>query len=256
VGTANKDIRTLRRIFNLAIEPRGYLPKEANPFRKMKQRKISTKPIRYLSAKEFQALYRATDDFWWKVFLTVAYTSGARTGELLNLMWMDVDFEKDRIRIVRKDADGDLHDWEPKDHESRVVPIPSEVTQRLADLQLSSTEGCPYVFIPLWRWKHIRKAKKIGSWNEDQALLNNLHKRFQKIIRQAEVLKCTLHGLRRSCITNWARVFPIHVVQKLAEHSDIRTTRQYYLAVQENDLDIARKVQEEILKNNQTDPLL
>jgi hypothetical protein len=46
------------------------------------------------------------------------------------------------------------------------------------------------------------------------------------------------------------------VVQKLAGHSDIRTTRRYYLAVQENDLERARKVQDEILKDSQTDPLL
>lgn len=46
VGTANKDIRTLRRTFKLAIEPRRYLSEEANPFRRMKQRKISAKPSR------------------------------------------------------------------------------------------------------------------------------------------------------------------------------------------------------------------
>jgi len=46
------------------------------------------------------------------------------------------------------------------------------------------------------------------------------------------------------------------VVQRLAGHSDIRTTRWYYLAVQENDLERARKVQDEILKYNQTAPLL
>lgn len=162
VATANKDIRTLKGIFNLAIELRGYLLADGNPFRKIKQRKISAGPIRYVSAKEFQAFRNATTSFWWKVFLSVAYTSGARTGELLNLTWTDVDFEKSRIRVVRKDADGNLHDWEPKDHEGRIVPVPSEVTQMLADLQMASTEGCPYVFIPAWRWEHIQQAKRAG----------------------------------------------------------------------------------------------
>jgi integrase len=46
------------------------------------------------------------------------------------------------------------------------------------------------------------------------------------------------------------------VVQKLAGHSDIRTTRLYYLAVEENDLERARQVQEKILRNDQTAPLL
>ena len=91
VGTANKDIRTLRRIFNLAIEPRGYLSEDGNPFRSIKQRRMSPRPIRYVSPSEFRALQNAASDGWWQVFLFVAYTSAARRGELLNLMWTDVD---------------------------------------------------------------------------------------------------------------------------------------------------------------------
>jgi len=53
VATANKDIRTLRRAFNLAIEPRGYLADRNNPFRKIKQRKMSTKLLRYVTPEEF-----------------------------------------------------------------------------------------------------------------------------------------------------------------------------------------------------------
>jgi integrase len=45
-----------------------------------------------------------------------------------------------------------------------------------------------------------------------------------------------LHDLRRSTITNWAKELPIQVVQQLAGHSDISTTRKYYLAVQPEDM--------------------
>ncbi|MFC1737588.1 hypothetical protein ACFL1G_00880 [Planctomycetota bacterium] len=41
-----------------------------------------------------------------------------------------------------------------------------------------------------------------------------------------------MQDFRRSCITNWVRELPIHVVQKLAGHSDIKTTRLYYLSVE------------------------
>jgi hypothetical protein len=46
------------------------------------------------------------------------------------------------------------------------------------------------------------------------------------------------------------------VVRKLAGHSDIKTTQEYYLSVQEDDLEKARQVQSEILKADPTDPLL
>ena len=256
IATANKDIRTLRGIFNLAIEPRGYMTAKSNPFRKIRQRKISAKPVRYIKPDEFKALYDATTDLWWKTFFSVAYTSAARTGELINLMWTDIDFELNRIRIVCKEAEGNLRSWEPKDHEGRVLPVPAEVIQLLADLQATSAEGCPYAFIPAWRWENIKLSQKAGTWHDDKALLNNLNKRFHTLRRQAGVAKCTMHDFRRSCITNWARHLPIHVVQQLAGHSKIETTRLYYLAVEESDLERARKVQEKILRTDQTDPLL
>jgi len=256
VGTVNKDIRTLKRIFNLAIEPRGRLLPGNNPFKKIKQRRISAKPVRYVAPREFQALLVATSDTWWRAFLSVAYTTAARTGEILNLRWADVDPELNRIRIVCKEAEGDLGGWEPKDHEGRVLPLPAEAGQLLVNLQAASAEGCPYVFVPSWRWKHIQKAQKSGDWNDEQSLLNNLPRRFKTLRKRAGVAKCSLHDLRRSCITNWARELPIHVVQKLAGHSDIKTTRLYYLSVEQSDLEKARLVQEKILGSVLTDPKL
>jgi len=87
-------------------------------------------------------------------------------------------------------------------------------------------------------------------------LVNNLLRRLKALCRRSNVKEFSLHDLRRSCITNWAKALPIHVVQKLAGHSDIKTTRLYYLAVEETDLDRARLVQKKILENNLTDPLL
>jgi len=57
-------------------------------------------------------------------------------------------------------------------------------------------------------------------------------------------------------MTNWARNLPTHVVQKLADHSDIKTTQKYYLVVQKEDLEKARQVQSRILGSDLTDPLL
>jgi len=48
----------------------------------------------------------------------------------------------------------------------------------------------------------------------------------------------------------------MHVVQKLAGHSDIKTTQRYYMAVEDADLDQARLVQSQILESDPTDPKL
>jgi len=57
--------------------------------------------------------------------------------------------------------------------------------------------------------------------------------------KRAGIVKCTVHDLRRSAITNWAQALPIQVVQQFAGHSNIMTTRKYYLAVRKEDIERA-----------------
>jgi len=71
--------------------------------------------------------------------------------------------------------------------------------------------------------------------------------RLKVFCKRAKVSKFCFHDLRRSCITNWAKILPIHVVQELAGHSKIETTRKYYLSVGKSDMEMARKIQEEVL---------
>ena len=107
-----------------------------------------------------------------------------------------------------------------------------------------------------WRWDFYVEQVSSGRWALGQDLVNNVLRRFKTIGRRAGVGPHTIHDLRRSCITNWARELPIHVVQQLAGHSDIKTTQTYYLSVQDDDLETARVVQSQILRGGATDPLL
>lgn len=256
VATVNKDIRTLKGIFNRAIETRCYLPSGHNPFGNIKERKRAQKQVRYVSVAEYRALAKTAKNIWWKAIISTAYGSGLRRGEILNLTWSDIDFENQQIHVSPKKETVETIEWEPKDHEARLLPLTEEATQLLTYLQSECKEGCPYVFLPAWRWKYIRRRQLTGQWHEGQTLVNNFDRDFHKLRGNAGVAKCTLHDLRRSCITNWARILPIHVVQKLAGHSDIKTTQKYYLAVEENYLEKARAVQTEILRSDPTDPKL
>jgi len=247
VGSVNKDIRTLKGIFNLAIEPRGYLVEGTNAFARIKQRKVAARPPKYVSAEEFNKVFKASKSLWWKVFLALAYTSAGRRDELLNLTWADVDFENQNISFCPKQASEFILAWEPKDHESRVIPIPPETVQLLANLQAESDESSPYVFIKTSRLKHILRRRSQGIWQPEDELINNLIRSLKVIYRNAKVGFFTPHDLRRSCITNWAKKLPIHTVQQLAGHSDITTTRKYYLSVQKRDLELARKLQSKLM---------
>ncbi len=112
------------------------------------------------------------------------------------------------------------------------------------------------MFLPKGRWQHVLQRRGKGKWAEDGALVNNIKRTFDALLKKAGVSRSTLHDLRRSCITNWARELPAHVVQKLADHSDIKTTQKYYLIVRQEDMDKARLVNSKILERRPTDPLL
>ncbi len=114
-------------------------------------------------------------------------------------------------------------------------------------MQVNAPEFHPYVFVSAERLDRIKKRRKIGKWHARSEVVNNLRVRFNTIRRHANVAKCTIHDLHRSAITNWAHQLPIQVVQTLARHADIRTTRKYYLAVRPEDFASASEVVQHIL---------
>ena len=223
-STVNKDIRTLCSIFNRAIEPRGYLPENGNPFSKIKKRKVAPQTVKYISVAEFSKVFDVSPNLWWKTFLVLAYTSAGRKNELLNLTWSDVDFENSNICFTPKKESKKLLAWEPKDHESRIIPIPERTIQLLADLQVEADESSPYVFISDRRLSRILARRAKGRWNEDSEIINNMLTRLKVFCKWAGIKQFCFHDLRRTCITNWARHLPIHAVQELAGHSKIETT--------------------------------
>lgn len=169
--------------------------------------------------------------------ITLAYCCGLRLGELLNLTWSDIDFESGRLRVVRKRAAGGKTEWAPKDKDRRVLPLSAQVISVLTSLHSEAKEGQVYVFV---------NAK--GPARGDRMKPKNVWRNFQAIRTKAGLPKCSLHDLRKSHCTNLAGVLPMHVVQELAGHSDIRTTRQYYLKVLPELLEDVRQAMEAVIR--------
>jgi integrase/recombinase XerD len=258
-SSVNREIRSLKRLFNLAVV-RGYLGSGQNPCLALTRLKVARTRPAYCTPEHFEAIVRQAPDALWRAFLAVVYTSGLRLRDALNLTWGDIDFQNGHVDVSRKEGDGFIQPWQPKDHERRTVPLPDEAIALLAKWQAEAPEGCPYVFMEAARWEFYRQRLSEKAWRTGQDLVNNQLRRFKTICRRAGVGPYTIHDLRRSCITNWAQRLPIHVVQKLAGHSDINTTETYYLSVQSEDLANARRLQSElvgdILADSGTDPLL
>ncbi|MBL7107107.1 MAG: tyrosine-type recombinase/integrase [Phycisphaerae bacterium] len=245
-ATANKEFRAIKRIFNLAIS-RGYLNQGCNPCVSIKQIKIAPKKPNYCSPAEFSSIYYHATDTFWKTILATVYTTGLRLQELLNLTWSDIDFQESQLHVTRKPKVTWVQPWQPKDCEMRVIPLPEQTLNLLTTWQSVAPEECPYVFMEHERWDFYRKKMEADTWKPGQSLSNNVLRRFKTLCKRAKVKIYSVHDLRRSCITNWAKALPVHVVQMLAGHSDIRTTQMYYLSVQPEDIKKAQKIQSEML---------
>jgi integrase len=192
VATVNKDIRTLRHIFNLAIEPRGYLMDGQNPFTKIKERKTTEKEIRYVEIEEYRALMDKAKNKWWRAFLSIAYGCGLRSSEILYLTWKDIDFENQLIKVAAKKGTKDILEWEPKNRKNRIVPMSDEASQLLVNLQTEAKEGFSYIFVSPERLERIWQRQKIGRWNPRSQVINNLDRDFRLLRRKAGVDECVV----------------------------------------------------------------
>jgi len=191
-ATVNKVLRECHRIFREAVA--CSLIRE-NPFAGLRQEKVGQRAWRCISPAEYRRLIEFSPSLRWRGMITLGYCCGLRLGEVLNLTWGDVDFERGQVRVTRKSASVRQLAWTPKDKDMRVVPLPSQAIRTRA--------GLP---------------------------------------------KCSFHDLRKSYCTNLAGAIPLHVVQELAGHADIRTTRRHYLKVRDEQIDSARRALEDVMR--------
>jgi len=234
-ATVNKVLRKCRRIFREAVDCRLI---RMNPFQGLRQEKVASLDWHHISPGEYRNLLQACRSLRWQGIITLAYCCGLRISEILNLTWPDIDFEKNLLRVVGKCGCKGTVDWSPKDKDLRVVPLPESVINILTGLQAQAVEGQVYIFV---NGKGSREGERMAR--------RNTWRDFEVIRRRAGVPECSLHDLRKSYYTNLSGQVPLHVVQELAGHSDIRTTRKYYVKVQPEFLDAVRKAVESSLES-------
>jgi integrase len=244
--TANMNVKFLRRVFNLATV-RGYLRKGTNPCVGLPALKVASKQPRYIRPEEFQKVFALVKLPLWRAFLATVYTTGVRLREATNLTWENLDLNLGQLHVTRKDRSDLVQAWTPKDHEMRTIPLPEQTVQMLKAWREVAPQDCTYVFMTDWRWCYYRCQIQKSQWTDGKDLINGVLNRFKRLCAKVGVGPYTIHDIRRSCITNWARHLPIHVVRQLAGHSDIKTTQRYYLSVQPEDMSRVRMLQASLL---------
>ncbi len=199
--------RTLKASFSKA-ESWGYIP--SNPFKKVKAPKVPKSHPQFITQDEFQKILSVTERIDLKDIFTIAFYTGMRLGEILNMKWNWIDFSQ-KI-ITTKNSNG----YSTKSKKERIIPMNDHVQQiinrKLISLNSSSKEG--YIF---------QNPNGI-KYNEDF-----ISKQFKKIIRKANLSDdIHFHTLRHSFASILVqRGVSLYVVKELLGHEDIKTTQVY-----------------------------
>ncbi|AFI03822.1 tyrosine-type recombinase/integrase [Helicobacter cetorum] len=167
----------------------GYITQ--SPFFALKIRNaIEPKEIKPFSLEEIKQILNACNNFRLKTYLTTAFFTGARVGELLALTWKDIDFERNKININKNlSYKGTLSS--PKTKSSiREIDMLEVVKKALLEYKESLKEERIFVFISKpQRTNEFNKAFKellIALNLEKRVLYNTRHTFASLMLSQGE----------------------------------------------------------------------
>ena len=200
----NQYVWILKAMFAWAVR-KGYL--ERSPIGPDIQRKKTIARNRRLQDGEESALLAAAHQRLQRLIIAALETA-CRQGELLSLQWADVNLERREIRLRAEKT---------KDAEDRIIPIS---TRLLAALEMGKTDPTGRDFGP-----------------EDYVFGDTVGRRITTVKTAWKTATTKIPGLRFHDLRHEAgsrlleRGWPLHHVQAMLGHANIKTTSIYLNAV-------------------------
>jgi integrase len=199
--TANKEIRTLRALFERAVRY-GYM--ESNPARRCNILKIDQCAPQILTTEQFNHLLTFIKEKEFRDIVTFAILTAMRAGEVVFLEWSDLDMLGRVIAVRNKPA------HRVKMGKERLVPMGAAVYTILNRLE--------------------RKGERVFYRPDGQPYSVKLvSDKFRKYRQQAGLPEgIHFHSLRHSSLTMMHyNGVPSESLRQIAGHSSIQTTHLY-----------------------------
>ncbi len=169
-ATVNREIACFKTIFSKAMK-NGKA--ERNPAQGIKLLKEHNERDRVLSQEEYARLL-AHCSAHLKPIVKVAFHTGMRQGEILNLTWGQVDLKEGFIGLRPEDT---------KTNEGRLVPLNHE----LVEMFRAMPRGLPGVPVFTYQGKSVEAVRRS----------------FATACKKAGIEDFTFHDLRHTAINNW-----------------------------------------------------
>jgi len=190
----NREIMCLKTIARRAVLNRQILWNPIQGVRLFKENPRS----RVLTTDEYQRLLAGCAPYM-RPIVELAYMTGMRRGEILNLRWDQIDFQEKVIVLEASDT---------KTQERREIPLDDVLADTLK--KVPKTLNCPYVFTH--RGKKMSDPKE-GFWNAcERAGIKDLH----------------FHDLRHCAVTNFRKAgVPENTIMSISGHKTHSVFRRY-----------------------------
>lgn len=205
--------RTLKAALNKAVEW-SYL--SVNPFTKVKFPKLSKIFPVFISEEELLIILANTQYQHLQDIFTVAFYTGLRLGELVNMKWNWLDFFQNQITVKCS------NDFQTKSKRERIVPMSDKVRSILFRRFncASHNPTCP---------EPIGNEFVFYHWKGKMLYQDTISKQFKKIVRKSNLNdKIHFHTLRHSFASILVQKgVSLYVVKELLGHEDLATTQIY-----------------------------
>ena len=198
-ASINRELASLKKAFNLAVKEWEWC--RENPVSRVSMEQEHNKRDRWLSVEEEKHLLQTCAP-WLHDLVTVALHTGMRMGEILDLTWRAVDFNRRTVTVVRS-----------KNGERRTIPVNQTVLAVLKEkttLRSLRTElvFCSQVFTPM-ESGHLRRS-------------------FRLALGKAQIDDFHFHDLRHTFATRLVQAgVDLYKVQRLLGHKSPIMTQRY-----------------------------
>jgi len=206
--------RTLKAAFTKAVSW-DYL--NENPFTKIKFPKVSKSIPVFISVEEFKIIHSQVKEQYLKDLYTVAFYTGMRRGEIINMKSDWIDLSNNLITIKICDS------FQTKSKKERIIPF----NQNLRNI-------------------FLQYISQNGGLKNDEFVFTNLNniklkgdfvsKKFKKTVRRICLNdKIHFHTLRHSFASMLVQKgVSLYIVKELLGHEDLSTTQIYSHLQQDN----------------------
>jgi len=221
----------------------GYNPAEA-----VERPKVETQQFQIFTVEQVRSFLTAAKGHPYEALFYLALTTSLRKGELLGLMWSDVDWQKGFLKVERQ-----LQNVSGSGHV--LVPTKTKSGRR----QIKVGKGALAMLETHRQRQETLKAVAGDRWVETGAIFTTIigtyldqakvSREFKRILQEYGLPRIRFHDLRHTSISLLLDIgTPINTVQRRAGHSKASVTTDIYGHVMAHSQDAAAENIEEIVK--------